>query len=48
MTKKPGGLPEFERLLGPLSQVPKKELDKAVERDARKKAAKRAKRKKRA
>jgi hypothetical protein len=48
MTRKPEGLDQFQRLLGTLSQVPKKELDKAVERDARKKAAKRAKRKKRA
>jgi hypothetical protein len=48
MSRKPQGLDQFQRLLGPLSQVPKKELDKAVARDARKKAAKRAKRKKRA
>jgi len=42
MSKKPKGLPEFSRLLRGLAQVPKKELDRAVAKRA-KKAAKRKK-----
>jgi hypothetical protein len=39
MSRKPQGVPEFERLLKPLAQVPKAELDrKAAEYEARKKA----------
>ncbi len=41
--KKPEGLDNFHKLLGPLSQVPKKELDRAIEKQQKKKAAKRRK-----
>jgi len=41
--KKPEGLPQFQSLLGKLARVPKKELDKEIERDAAKKAKKRKK-----
>jgi len=41
MTKKPEGLDEFRGLLGKLSKVPKKELDREIEKDKHKKAAKR-------
>lgn len=40
--KKPAGLDNFERLLKPLAQVPKRELDRKVEQRA-KKAVKRKK-----
>jgi hypothetical protein len=43
MARKPKGLPEFEKLMRPLAQVPKRELDREVEKH-RKKAAVRKKR----
>jgi hypothetical protein len=43
MARKPEGSKEAESLLRKLAQVPKRELDKVAERDARKKAAKRKK-----
>jgi hypothetical protein len=43
MVKKPEGHDQFQKLLGKLAQVPKKELDAEVAKDARKKAAKRKK-----
>jgi hypothetical protein len=42
MTRKPKGLPEFQSLLGKLAKVPKRELDREVEKH-KKKAAKRKK-----
>lgn len=45
MSKKPEGIEEFERLLRPLAQVPKKELDREVAK-RKKRATKKAKRKK--
>lgn len=47
MSKKPEGMEAFERLLGPLAQVPKKELAREVAKH-KKRAAKRKERKKRA
>ena len=44
MSRKPKGLTEFEKLLRPLAKVPKKQLDREIEKDARTKAAKRKKR----
>lgn len=43
MTRKPEGLPEFGKLLGKLSQVPKRELDREVAKYERRKAAKKRK-----
>jgi len=43
MTRKPDGLDQFQRLLKPLSQVPKAELDKAVAK-RKKQAVRRKKR----
>lgn len=43
MTRKPEGLDQFERLLKPLSQVPKRELDREVLK-RKKRAVKRKKR----
>jgi len=43
--RKPQGLPAFESLLGKLSKVPKRELDREVTKH-KKRAANRAKRKK--
>jgi hypothetical protein len=40
MSKKPKGLPEFQSLLGKLAQVPKAQLDREIEKDARKKGIK--------
>lgn len=50
MARKPEGLPEFEKLLGPLTKVTKEQLDREIEKDAKRKVAKKkaAKRKKRA
>lgn len=45
MPRKPKGLPQFEKLLGPLTQVTKEQLDREIEKDAKRKAAKRKKRK---
>lgn len=42
MPRKPDGIEQFERLLKPLSQVPKKELAREVAK-AKKRAAKRKK-----
>jgi hypothetical protein len=42
MARKPEGLPEFEKLLRPLSKVPKRELDREVEKH-KKRAVKRKK-----
>lgn len=36
MAKKPEGLDNFQRLMRPLAQVPKKELDRKVEQRAKK------------
>jgi hypothetical protein len=41
--KKPEGFEQFQKLLGPLSKVPKPELDREVEKH-KKKAAKKKKR----
>lgn len=41
MARKPEGLDEFRGLLGKLSKVPKKELDREIEKDKHKKRAKR-------
>lgn len=43
MARKPKGLPEFQKLMRGIAQVPKSQLDTQVEKDARKKAAKRKK-----
>lgn len=43
MSRKPEGLPEFEKLLGKLAQVPKSQLDTQVEKHKRKKQAKKRK-----
>lgn len=40
MSKKPEGMPEFQKLMRPLAQVPKKELEKQVEKYEQRKAAK--------
>lgn len=40
--KKPEGLDQFEKLLGPLSKVPKREVDREVEKH-KKRAVKRKK-----
>jgi hypothetical protein len=50
MPRKPKGLSEFERALGPLMKVTKEQLDREIEKDAKRKVAKKkaAKRKKRA
>ena len=40
MTRKPEGLPEFQKLIGKLVKVPKRELDRAIHK---KKAKKRKK-----
>lgn len=44
MARKPEGLPEFGKLLGRLSKVPKREVDREVAKSRAKKAAKRKKR----
>lgn len=36
MVRKPEGIDNFQRLLKPLAQVPKKELDRKVEQHAKK------------
>lgn len=41
--KKPDGLPEFQRLMKPLAQVPKKELERQVEKYEKRKADKKRK-----
>jgi hypothetical protein len=41
MPRKPKGLPEFEKLLRPLTGVRKEQLDREIEKDAKRKAAKR-------
>ena len=41
--KTPEGIEQFQKLLGPLSKVPKRELDREVEKH-KKKAAKKKKR----
>lgn len=48
MPRKPKGLPEFEKLLRPLTGVSKEQLDREIEKDAKRKVAKKkkAKRKK--
>lgn len=46
MSKKPEGMPKFERLMRPLAKVPKAQLDAEVEKDAKRKAAKKLKKKK--
>lgn len=38
--KKPEGLEQFAKLLGPLSKVPKRELDREVEKHKKKAAVK--------
>lgn len=38
--RKPEGLEEFQKLIRPLSKVPKKELEKQVEKYEQRKAAK--------
>ena len=43
MTRKPEGLPEFQKLLGRLAKVPKAELDAEVEKRKHKKQAKKRK-----
>jgi len=50
MPRKPERLPEFERVLRPLMKVAKEQLDREIEKDAKRKVAKKkaAKRKKRA
>jgi hypothetical protein len=40
MPRKPKGLPEFEKLLRPLTKVTKEQLDREVEKDAKRKAKK--------
>ncbi len=40
--KKPEGIEQFQKLLGPLSKVPKRELDREVEKH-KKKAVKKKK-----
>jgi hypothetical protein len=42
MARKPEGLDEFEKLLRPLSKVPKRELDREIEKH-KKQAVKRKK-----
>ena len=46
MPRKPKGLEAFEKLLRPLTGVSKEQLDREIEKDAKRKAAKRKKRKK--
>jgi hypothetical protein len=41
-SKKPEGLDQFQKLLAPLSKVPKRELDREIEKH-KKRAAKRKK-----
>lgn len=41
--KPPEGLPEFQKLMKPLAQVPKKELEKQVEKYEQRKADKKRK-----
>ncbi len=43
MSRKPKGLTEFENLLRPLTKVTKEQLDREIEKDAKRKAAKRKK-----
>ena len=43
--RKPEGLEEFQKLIRPLSKVPKKELEKQVAKYEQRKAAKKKKRK---
>ena len=45
MPRKPKGLTEFENLLRPLTGVRKEHLDREIEKDAKRKAAKRKKKK---
>jgi hypothetical protein len=41
--KKPEGMAEFQKLMRPLAQVPKEQLDKQVEKYEQRKAAKKNK-----
>ena len=43
MPRKPKGLEAFEKLLRPLTGVSKEQLDREIEKDAKRKAAKRKK-----
>ena len=43
MPRKPKGLEAFEKLLRPLAGVSKEQLDREIEKDAKRKAAKRKK-----
>jgi hypothetical protein len=43
MPRKPEGLPEFQSLLGKLAKVPKRELDRQIERHEARKAKKKPK-----
>ncbi len=45
MPRKPKGLEAFEKLLRPLTGVSKEQLDAEIERDAKRKVAKRKKKK---
>ena len=45
MARKPEGLPEFEKLLRPLSKVPKQALDRESEKYEARKAAKKKRKK---
>lgn len=46
MPRKPKGLEAFEKLLRPLTGVSKEQLDREIEKDAKRKAVKRKRRRK--
>lgn len=46
MRRKPKGVEAFEQLLRPLTAVSKEQLDREIEKDAKRKAAKRRKKRK--